>query len=901
MTIPETDPEDSSDDEIVPIRKKRSLRNRIESDSSDEEDQIRKSMYETEDPEDNEGPIEDNAYSKATRRSIGDFKPRTTMLPRNDSSDDSSDSDDIIIEEPENNSIGTTDGEQEREQGDEQKENSSYTALAVSHLSSTLRSPLQQINRSINASFNNSIGNKMSSTTMSNKANSDLSVSDAESSLLLDEAAGGDMKIKNETSLLQVSRSEYAAAAAEKEKVSNEIQSVMKLLDMKQQLPDKGAKLQIRLNNLLDQLEGKTSLVNSMEINESLGVKQEISKKFENSAISINDSIEAVADVIKKIEAVQPKYTGKTGLKNFTEQKDNVVKNLVEMQQAIEGRPAEDVLADPPKYLKIELMKHQRHGIAFMEWRETQSPHGGFLADDMGLGKTLTTICLILRAIQRHEDDGEESTDDEDDADPDGWTAKGRKDYRDGGELRNNILDIFISISLFLGTLIICPASLVKQWEAEIKDRVKRGALETYVFHGPNREYRAKTLAKYDVVITTYQIVVQELKSNGCLFGVKWKRCVLDEGHVIRNHKSKQSEAVCALKAKYRWVLTGTPIQNKEFDLFAAIKFLRCRPFDDLLYWKRWIENSKGSSPKVQVLLKSILLRRTKQELISSGEIESLPGKSYEEVIVLLNKEERYVYNRVMAYSQHIFAQFMTQCQEKNNNFTYDKERLGKAYKQFTRRFQCKDREIKQVEILMLLLRLRQICCHPGLIKNAIENLTAETGEAQEDENDESCDDLMKNLEHLNINDDEEEAAGDRFSSDNEVFNMDVPSSKVERVIETLREKIVGTNDKAIVVSQWTSYLNIIRGMLEIEGITYCELNGTVPVKYRNEIVEKFNKPNSGIQIMLLSLTAGGVGLNLTGANYLFLMDLHWNPQLEQQAQDRIYRFGQKKNVKIIK
>lgn len=144
--------------------------------------------------------------------------------------------------------------------------------------------------------------------------------------------------------------------------------------------------------------------------------------------------------------------------------------------------------------------------------------------------------------------------------------------------------------------MIVCPASLMKQWEHEIATRVKRGALDVYLFHGGNRIYRAKELARFDVVITTYQIAASEHKTNGCLFMVDWHRIILDEGHVIRNHKSKQSEAICTLRGKFRWVLTGTPIQNKEFDLFAAIKFLRCSPFDDVTYWKKWIEVKGDSS-----------------------------------------------------------------------------------------------------------------------------------------------------------------------------------------------------------------------------------------------------------------------------------------------------------------
>jgi Helicase conserved C-terminal domain len=113
-------------------------------------------------------------------------------------------------------------------------------------------------------------------------------------------------------------------------------------------------------------------------------------------------------------------------------------------------------------------------------------------------------------------------------------------------------------------------------------------------------------------------------------------------------------------------------------------------------------------------------------------------------------------------------------------------------------------------------------------------------------------------------------------------------------MMKALREHVLSSNDKAIIVSEWLESFKMIKRCLDVERVTYCELNGKVLVKNRNKVVEEFNDPKSGIKIMLLSLTAGGVGLNLVGASYLFLMDLHWDPQLEQQAQDRIYPFRTK-------
>lgn len=451
---------------------------------------------------------------------------------------------------------------------------------------------------------------------------------------------------------------------------------------------------------------------------------------------------------------------------------------------------------------------------------------------------------------------------------------------------------------------------MLKQWEYEVQNKVKRGALEVNLFHGINRCHKARTLAKYDIVITTYQTVASEKKvaeNDGILYQIKWDRIVLDEGHVIRNHKSKQCEAVCELHAKKRWVLTGTPVHNKEFDLYATIKFLRCTPFDDLHYWKTWIEVKKGAgtSPRIAALLKSLLIRRTKQQLMEGGSVANLPSKRIEEIRVTLNRDERFVYSRLLALSQTIFQTYLAQRLQKDHmgSYEFNRDKMYKMHKQFARMVGS-THEVQSHEILTLILRLRQACCHPGLIKEMVEKTDLADLEMEQcDENNDSRTDLLDMMKKLNMNDgdDDNHAVCRKFSIENPVFSYDVPSSKIETMMNVLRERVLNTSDKAIIVSQWVSFLNIAKGMLESEGVRYCELNGSVKIKDRNDVVIDFNDPKSRTKVMLLSLTAGGVGLNLIGANYLFLLDLHWNPQLEQQAQDRIYRFGQTKDVVIIK
>lgn len=180
------------------------------------------------------------------------------------------------------------------------------------------------------------------------------------------------------------------------------------------------------------------------------------------------------------------------------------------------------------------------------------------------------------------------------------------------------------------------------------------------------------------------------------------------------------------MKGISKWALTGTPIQNKEADLFALLKFLKCSPFDDFAVYKQWIGNqSAGAQQRLNSLVQPLLLRRTKQQLQQAGQLNSLPEKTVEHVSVVLEKEEMNVYQKIMAYSKTLFTQFLHQRAERENIDYMTYGSWQPRNKQPNEAFDAMHRKVQQLhgladvkshQILVYILRLRQICCHPGLI-----------------------------------------------------------------------------------------------------------------------------------------------------------------------------------------
>ena len=343
--------------------------------------------------------------------------------------------------------------------------------------------------------------------------------------------------------------------------------------------------------------------------------------------------------------------------------------------------------------LKVKLLPHQVDGVDWMRDKEIGTkkkngilPKGGILADDMGLGKTIQSIALMLTNPR-----------------PAPSTTTSVTDEKT------------LASTVGKGTLVVAPLALIKQWEGEIKNRVTEShSLRVCIHHGPQRTKRFEDLKKYDVVITTYQILVSEYGSStqredgpkvGC-FGIHWFRVILDEAHTIKNRNAKATQACYALRSEYRWCLTGTPMQNNLDELQSLIKFLRIKPYNDLAVWKEQITKpmSQGRGgiaiKRLQFYLKAFMKRRTKDVLKQEGALNpggkptkdgqnngfKITARKVESILADFSPEERKFYDRLEQRTDRSLEQMMG----------------GK--------------KMNYASALVLLLRLRQACNHPQLV-----------------------------------------------------------------------------------------------------------------------------------------------------------------------------------------
>lgn len=382
-------------------------------------------------------------------------------------------------------------------------------------------------------------------------------------------------------------------------------------------------------------------------------------------------------------------------------------------------------------------------------------------------------------------------------------------------------------------TLLVCPTSVLNNWEREVQKFAP--SLKTLIHHGDRRS-KGKTFAKEiknkQLIITSYSLVDRDLKT---LEAVSWEGVILDEAQNIKNPTAKQSQAVRKLPAGFRIALTGTPVENRLSELWSILDFLNpgflgTRTF----FQKRFavpIEKygDRDSLQTLRSLVQPFILRRLKTD---KDIIQDLPEKQEMNVFCGLSAEQ---------------AELYQQLAENSLKEIEDSEGIK-----------------RRGLILTLLLRLKQLCNHPELIK-------AKTKKTK----------------------------GKKLTENNSNFSH--RSGKLLRLEEML-EEIIAEDDRALIFTQFSEWGKLLQPYLQQKfNSDVIFLYGATRRQQRQEMIDRFQNDPNGPQIFILSLKAGGTGLNLTRANHVFHVDRWWNPAVENQATDRAFRIGQKRNVQVHK
>lgn len=320
------------------------------------------------------------------------------------------------------------------------------------------------------------------------------------------------------------------------------------------------------------------------------------------------------------------------------ETKGNQRKSVDEIFKLLESKlndeGAVEALEPPKTVIKSELFSHQKKGLGWLVRRENSSKlppfweeiddmyvntltnfqtvtkpdsiRGGIFADDMGLGKTLTLLSLIAYDMWVSSGPSSDNGIRDEEDDEKNIPLLGRKSTRgrvsrkaENAKKKQKIDDLnyekgksCMKIDGFSSraTLIVCPPAVFSSWVTQLEEHTVAGSFKVYIYYG-ERTKDAEVLQKYDIVLTTYSTLAsEETEQDSPIKKIEWRRVILDEAHVIKNVNAQQSRAVTNLKAKLRWAVTGTPIQNNSFDLFSLMSFLKFEPFCIKSLWNSLIQ-----------------------------------------------------------------------------------------------------------------------------------------------------------------------------------------------------------------------------------------------------------------------------------------------------------------------
>ncbi|MGY4418280.1 superfamily II DNA or RNA helicase [Bradyrhizobium sp. JR6.1] len=428
-------------------------------------------------------------------------------------------------------------------------------------------------------------------------------------------------------------------------------------------------------------------------------------------------------------------------------------------------------LPDPvlPSDFNAALRHYQTQGVAWLDLLR-ESGLGGVLADDMGLGKTVQILALL--ALEK---------------------------------ARGHLTD---------PAIVVAPTSLMTNWFNEARKFTP--GLRVLVLHGPDRRQSFEAIGDHDLVLTTYPLIARD---HEVLLAREWHIAVLDEAQTVKNSNAVTTRRLQDIRARHRFCLTGTPMENHLGELWSIMSFAIPGYLGDRAAfarnWRTPIEKRAdvGRARALTQRIRPFLLRRTKQEVAAE-----LPPKSEFTERVVLEGNQRELYDAIRLSMS---------------------EKVRKAIRE-------RGLAKSQIVVLEALLRMRQACCDPALL---------------------NLDDGVKR-----------------------------PSAKLDRLMEMI-EELLSEKRKIIVFSQFTSMLALIRKRCDALAIRYSVLTGET--KDRRRAIEEFQ--DGVTDLFLISLKAGGVGLNLTAADTVIIFDPWWNPAVEEQAIDRAHRIGQDKAVFVYR
>jgi hypothetical protein len=419
-----------------------------------------------------------------------------------------------------------------------------------------------------------------------------------------------------------------------------------------------------------------------------------------------------------------------------------------------------------PEGLVANLRPYQESGFNWLAYLEKVS-WGGLLADDMGLGKTVQTLTFLQHYVKKHDT---------------------------------------------LTALVVCPTTLIYNWQNEILKFTPD--LTFAVHHGTTRCKKASELEVANVIITTYGTLRSDIE---LLLKINFDYVVLDESQSIKNPTSKVTKAAMLLHTKNRIALSGTPMQNNTFDIYAQLNFLNPGMLGSKEFFKdnfaTPIDKFQEATTKqhLRKLIYPFLLRRTKEQVA-----KDLPDKTEITLYCEMGKEQKLIYN---TYRDMYRAKILG---------TIDDQGVEKS----------------QFAILQGLMKLRQICDSPAILK--------------------------------------------------EETQLPNHSVKLDELVTQLQENI--GDHKVLIFSQYLGMLALIKEKLTEAKIVFEYFDGSCTAKQRQDSINNFQE-NADCLAFLISLKAGGTGLNLTAADYVYIIDPWWNPAVEQQAIDRTHRIGQTKNI----